>query len=178
MSKILESEDYNEPRCLLCMDDEKDGKPKNTVPINRVIEKADEYFSRNDYIGAEKHFLYWLSEAYSYGDLRGAFSITNELMGLYRKTGKKEEALKKIEETDDLIEKLGIADSVSGGTAYVNQATVYKSFGMSDKAYPIFKKALVIYERDLSEGDGRLGGLYNNMALTLTDLKEYEEAKK
>ncbi len=47
--KILKPEDYEEPECLLCMDD------KSVTPINtrRFIEKLDEYYGRNDYDGAE-----------------------------------------------------------------------------------------------------------------------------
>ena len=33
-----------------------------------------------------------------------------------------------------------------------------------------------IYEKNLSDTDSRLGGLYNNMALTLSDLEHFEEA--
>ena len=70
-------------------------RPKNAngkIPVERVIEKLDDFLSRNDYSSAEKHLLYWLSEAKELKDVRGEFAVSNELMGLYRKTGKKDEA--------------------------------------------------------------------------------------
>ena len=170
--KILKPEDYEEPACLLCMDD------KSVTPINtrRFIEKLDEYYGRNDYDGAERHLKYWLNEAEAGGDLRGQFTVYNEMMGYYRKTGRFSEAVDASEHALSLISKLGISNQASAGTAYVNTATVYKTFNMSDAALPWFLKAKEIYEKELDNSDGRLGGLYNNMALSLCDLKRYGEA--
>ena len=170
--KILKPEDYEEPDCLLCMDD------KSVTPINtrRFIKKLDEYYGRNDYGGAERHLKYWLNEAQAGGDLRGQFTVYNEMMGYYRKQNRFDEAVYASERALSLISKLGIAGQVSAGTAYVNTATVYKTFNMSDAALPWFLKAKEIYEKELNQNDGRLGGLYNNMALSLCDMKRYDEA--
>ena len=42
---------------------------------------------------------------------------------------------------------------------------------------PLYEKARAVYEAALPADDGRLGGLYNNMALALTDLDRYAEAR-
>ena len=175
---ILLPEDYTDPQCPFCTDAYKNQPPVKSIPVGRILDKADEYFSRNDYAGAERHFLFWLEEAKEGNDDRGAFALRNELMGLYRKTGKREKALENLSETLGLIKKMGIEDTVSAGTAFVNAATVYKAFSMSEKAVPLFEKAREIYERELKEGDGRLGGLYNNTALALVDLKRYSAARE
>ena len=39
-------------------------------------------------------------------------------------------------------------------------------------------KAKEIYEKELQSDDPRLGGLYNNLGLTLTDLKRFDEAEE
>ena len=170
--KTLKPEDYVEPQCVLCMDDH-DVKPIDT---RRFIEKLDSYYSKNDYAGAERHLKYWLSEAKSGNDLRGQFTVYNEMMGIYRKTGRFDEAKEASEKALSLISSLGIENSAAAGTAYVNAATVYKTFGMSDKAMPLFEKAKAVYEKTLKENDARTGGLYNNMALSLADLHRYGEA--
>ena len=77
----------------------------------------------------------------------------------------------------DTGEKLGIGDRVSGATAYINAGTVYKAFGMSSEAVALFEKARSIYERDLEDGDARLGGLYNNYALVLADTGDLDGAE-
>ena len=178
MCKPIDLEDYAEPRCLLKMGGQEEGCAVTAVPAGRITEKANEYFSRNDYAGAERHFLYWLSEAKAVKDKRGEFTVCNELMGLYRKTGKREEALKAVSRIVELISELGIERTVSAGTAYLNAGTVYKAFGMAETALPYFERALKIYNDSLSEGNALFGGLFNNMALCLTDLKRFSEARE
>ena len=47
------------------------GSGTRPVPQQRIVAKMDEYMSRRDYAGAEKHLLYWLEEARQGNDLRG-----------------------------------------------------------------------------------------------------------
>lgn len=152
------------------------GEQLRTVPIGRVIDKLDEYLHKNDYEAAERHLRYWLAEAREAKDLRGMLSIRNEQIGLYRKLLRKAEGLEAIEEALDLCIRLGIENTVSMGTTLVNAATAYKAFGMAKRALPLYVQAQRIYEAMLDGGDARLGGLYNNMALTVMELGEYERA--
>ena len=157
----LSKEDYEEPNCVLCMDQD----APSPIPQRRVREKLDEYMSRRDYAGAERHLNYWLAEAQQNRDMRGEFFVRGEMMGHYRKTGNQEQAILHANESLDLIERLGFENTLSAGTAYVNAATVYDAFGMPERSIELFEKAKVIYEGNLPETDGRLGGLYNNMGL-------------
>ena len=97
-------------------------------------------------------------------------------MGLYRKLGQKQKALSAVSSALAKIEALGIESQVGSATTFLNSATVYKAFGDPDASLPLFIKAKAIYEAELSPLDERLGGLYNNMALTLVDLERYTEA--
>ena len=172
----LRAEDYAEPRCLLC-DEPHGAKPKpKTIPQQRVLEKFDEYTSRSDYAGAERHMLYWLEEARLGGDLRGQFQILNELMGLYRKTAQEEKAFRSMEDALALAHALGVDEQVGGATALLNAATVCNAFGKAPRSLPLFERARSIYETLLPPDDPRMGGLYNNMALTLVSLGRYDEA--
>ncbi len=173
----ISKEDYEEPRCLLRMDKGKPG-PLRTVPVGRVLEKLDEHLVRDDWAAAERHLDYWLAEAKDAHDEKAELAIQGERMGLFRKRGRREEALAAVREAIRLIESLGMEETVSGATAFVNIATVYKTFGESDKALPFFRQALPVYEAQLSEDDARLGGLCNNMALALTDLSQFAEARR
>ncbi len=101
----------------------KDIQPRiQSIPQERIIRKMDEYMSRRDYAGAERHLKYWLEEAKMGNDRRGELLIRNELVGHFRKTGNREEALQNGERALDLLKELGFEDSVSGGTTYVNMA--------------------------------------------------------
>lgn len=176
MNNFIKPQDYEEQACPLCIDNLKNGANITKIPTGRVIEKLDEYLNKNDYDGALRHLIYWKEEAEYGNDLRGKFSVLNELLGLYRKTGKREEALKTVDEILEVIRGLDNEYSVSAATAYLNCATVYKAFGVFEPSLKLFKKATEIYEKELKPYDTRLGGLYNNFGLLLCDLKRFEEA--
>ncbi len=178
---MIDAEDYKEPSCPFCTDfyDPKSKEtPTLTVPIQRVIEKLDSYFSRNDYEGAERHLLYWLQEAEQGNDRRGELAVRDELLGLYRKIGKRDEAMKSIERCRTLIDALELTESVTAGTVYLNIATVYEAFAMPEKAIEFYTAAEKLYKKYLSADDEKFAGLFNNMALAYTDLGEYGEAEK
>ncbi|MBO6054734.1 MAG: tetratricopeptide repeat protein, partial [Oscillospiraceae bacterium] len=173
---VLIPEDYMEPSCLLC--DEPYGKTPEVraVPQQRIIEKMNDYMSRRDYAGAERHLLYWLEEAKLGRDQRGELMLNNELVGHYRKTGDREKAFEAAGEALRLLDELDFSGSVSAGTTYTNVATAFSAFGENPKALELFEKARKAYESSPAAQPQLLGGLYNNMALTLTALGHYEEA--
>lgn len=169
--------DYTDPICPFCTDQFKKQPPVHPIPISRILEKLDEHLGRNDYDSAEKHLLYWLGEAEDGRDKHGMLTIGNELMGLYRKTNRKEKALESVKKALSLIDELNLGTAVVAGTTLTNAATVYKAFAMPEDSIELFEKAKAIYEKELAPDDSRLGGLYNNLGLTLTDLRRFNEAK-
>ena len=177
MADYLKQEDYQEPQCLLCETDPQSPEAAvSRIPTGRVIEKLDAYFAQNDYAAAERHLRYWEQEALAGGDDRGLYTVCNELMGLCRKLGQRDEAVAYAERTLALVERLSMADNVTGATACLNAATVYKAFGDAAKGLPLFERAKAIYESQLAPDDSRLAGLYNNMALALVDLRRFDDA--
>lgn len=171
--KELSKDDYEEPLCLLNMS--RDAAP---IPITRIIDKLDAYLNKKDYDAAERHLRYWISEAESCRDLRGKLAILNEQIGLYRKTEKESECLVAIGDALALADSLDMKQSITYGTTLINAATGCKAFGKEKEALPLYRKAQAIYESLLDANDGRLGGLYNNMALTLVELKKFREAEE
>ena len=172
----LSPEDYVEPRCLLC-DEPYGAEPQSkSVPQQRIIEKLDEYMSRRDYAGAERHLLYWLAEAELGRDRRGELMICNELIGHYRKTGNRDKALAFAERALALLRELDFEGTISSGTTYTNAATAYNAFGENGRALALFEKARAVYEGNANTEPRLLGGLYNNMALTLAALRRFPEA--
>lgn len=173
----LKPEDYLEPSCPFCTDGLDEKKPVHPIDICRMMDKLNAYLDRNDYDAAERHLDFWLSEARYNNDERGALAVLNEQMGLHRKRGNRERALLASEQALTLLDTLQMQGTLTAGTTYVNAATVYKSFGMAKDALPLYRAAQEIYEKELPENDGRRGGLYNNMALALTDEKQFREAE-
>jgi len=147
------------------------------IPRDRVLEKLDSLLRSNDYAAAKRLLQYWLSEAEYTGDSSGVLLMQNELMGLCRKLGEKEQALQYAQAALDQVGKMDIGDNVGAATTYLNSATVCKAFGLPEDAIQLFQMAQAIYERDLAPTDDRLGGLYNNMGLALVDLKRFRQAE-
>lgn len=172
----IDKEDYLEPNCVLC-GEPYDAEPRvKPVPQQRIMEKVDGYMSRRDYAGVERHLLYWLEEAKLGRDEKGELMIRNELVGHYRKTGEKEKAFPQAEAALALLDTLGYEGSITAGTTCVNAATAYQAFGEHERALAVFERARKNYEAIASLKPELLGGLYNNMALTLVSLKRFGEA--
>ena len=104
------------------------------IPQERILTKLDEYLHRNDYAAAERHLLYWLGEAEQWGDGGIELTVRNELMGLYRKLGRGEEALACVDAALGKIKEMNIGGQVGSATTYLNSATVYKAFGRAEEA--------------------------------------------
>lgn len=168
---LLSKEDFEEPCCPLKM-----LSAVTPIPMRRVMERLDDYLNRDDYASAERHLRYWLAEAEAGSDLAGKLTILNEEIGLYRKLGMEAEGLHAIRDALALADSLDMKNTVSYGTTLINAATGYKAFGRAEAALPLYQQAKVIYETLLEPDDGRLGGLYNNMALTVAALGNYREA--
>ena len=151
-------------------------EPIKPVPQRRIVEKMDEYMSRRDYAGAERHLLYWLAEAELGRDLQGQLMLRNEMVGHYRKTGQREKAMESAGKALELLEALGMEDTISAGTTCVNIATACNAFGEYGRSMELFERARAAYEGSGYVEPQLLGGLYNNMALTCSALGRYEEA--
>ncbi|MBE6828195.1 MAG: tetratricopeptide repeat protein [Ruminococcaceae bacterium] len=173
----LDRDDYEEPRCLLCMDaNGRDDKPVSRIDAGRMLARLDEYFSHNDYEGAERHLKFWLTEAQFGNDKEGELLIRNEMMGLFRKLSKKDEAYEALNNALSLLDVLSLDGTEIYGTTHLNAATVLKAFGEPEKSIDLFRKAEEAYAKRLDASDTKFAGLYNNMGLTLTDLGRYGEA--
>lgn len=178
---MIDSFDYKEPSCALCGGREFYNPNKNDpierIPVSRAIEKLDEYLNKNDTNGARAHLEYWQKEAIALRDEHGELTITNELIGLYRKLDIKQLALSSANRALALVNSLKLEGSISEATVLLNVATAYKAFGDSEKAVALYDKTLAVYKEKLPENDVMFAGLFNNAALALTDLKRYDEAE-
>lgn len=148
------------------------------LPVDRILAKEDEYLSKNDYESAERHLEYWLGEARLQADGRAILLIDNELIGLHRKLGHRDQALDFCQKALAQVERMKIGENIGAATTYLNAATAYKAFDQAQSSIPLFERAEGIYRRELAPNDPRFGGLYNNMGLALCDLKRFEEAKE
>ena len=174
----MDKNDYTDPACPFDFS-QYTGQPRETVPVRRVLDKEDNLLALNDYTSAEKLLRYWIREAQELDDRRGEFTLWNELMGVLRKCGKTEEAIRAAEEALTLAKDPVVSgDPVGAATCLINAGTVLTAADRPSDAVPLFEMASQIYEKVLPADDARLGGLYNNMALSRTDTGDYSGALK
>lgn len=146
------------------------------MEIKRILDKFDSLMEEKNFDEAERLLEYWIVECEQAEDKRNGFTLLNELVGFYRMRGERPQGMKTCQSLIDTVEEMGLADKVSGATAYINVATAYKSFNMADRALPLYEKAQAIYEKELEQTDPRLPALYNNMALTIMEYGKYLSA--
>lgn len=144
--------------------------------IGRILTKLDNLFARKEYAEAERLLKYWEKEGQASGDDKVHYLALNEQMGLYRKLGRRDDAMAAVSRMLRYLDRRQRRMSVEGATALLNAGTVYKAFGQSEEALPLFEEAMFVYEELLPDNDRRLAGLYNNMSSALADLKRYDEA--
>ncbi len=145
--------------------------------IIMLISELDELLSKNNLIGAEKLLASALCDAEAAESKSEMLTVLSEQMGLFRKLGKSEEGINASLRGIALLEETGLDKSVSGATILLNAATSLKAFGEADRALSYYEKALEVYKCSLPDEDERFGGLYNNYALCLMDLKRYSDAE-
>ena len=148
------------------------------INIARFIERLDGCFNRNDMKAARECIEYWEAEARRLGDDSGLLTVLNEAVGFYRRSQKKSKALRAMEESLSLVEKLGLTRSPSGATIYINAATTLSFFGREEEGLRLYDQAAHCYiDSDLTESY-EYAALLNNKAATLNALKRYDEAEE
>lgn len=151
---------------------------KAHIDIARFIDRLDACFNRNDMRAARECIEYWEHEARQNGDDRGLLTVLNEAVGCYRRCKKKTKALCAMEESLSLVKTLGLSESLSGATIYINAATTLSFFGRVQEGLELYDKAAVCYRKNGGTQTYEYAALLNNKAATLHELKRYDEAEE
>jgi len=177
---MIDKFDYLEPCCPLSGGKDfyefDPAKPQGHIPVQNVIRKLDACLNKECYDDAKRVLEYWRAEARALNDRSGELSVLNEMLGLSRKINDEAMGLEAANASLALLATMD--ETVSKGTILLNTATTLKAFGEPRKAIAIYEHAQSIYEKLLPKGDERFAGLYNNKAITLTELAEYDEAER
>ena len=83
-----------------------------------------------------------------------------------------------MEESLSLVEKLGLTQSLSGATIYINAATTLSFFGREEEGLRLYDKAAECYIGNNLTETYEYAALLNNRAGTLNGLKRYDEAEE
>lgn len=149
-----------------------------SIDVQRFISKLDSCFDKNDMRGARECITFWENEARQLEDDRALLTVLNEAVGFYRRSQKKGKAMQAMEESLELVDKLGLRKTISGSTIYINAATTLSFFGKEEQALEIYNKAALCFISSNKTNTYEYAALLNNKAGTLNALKRYDEAEQ
>lgn len=143
----------------------------------KIIRELDLLFSKNEVEKAGAYLYENLKLSREYGDSAAEITVLNELIGYHRRTGNEKEAIKLVNEAVKLTENRFFG-GITAANTYLNSATTLKCFNKASEALPLYKKAYGLYLENISEGDYRFAGFFNNYGLALTDTGNFDGAEK
>lgn len=174
--------DYTEPCC--CFDaSQYTGTPDSShiehpLDVPEIIRGLDQLNNAGRESEAEAYLDQWLEKARLRKDWRAELSVLSELLGQVRRSMKEEKGIRTANEVLALLREHSLGSTVSGATILLNTATTLKCFGRAEESIPIFRHVSRVYADHLDPADYRFAGLYNNMALSLQDVKDYPSAER
>ena len=156
-----------------------DAEPcRNSIDVRAAVAELDGLYNSGRENEAGAFLDRMRDEARTIGDWRGELSMLSELLGHHRRDGNREKGMAAVNDALDLIRIHRMGNTVSGATVLLNAATTMKCFGRAKESVPIFEHVARVYANNLDPTDYRFGGLYNNMALSYEDVKEYAKAEQ
>lgn len=175
----LEKEDWEEPMC--CFRPNAAAKElhagQSGRSVHEVIREYDRLIALDAGEDAGRFLEFWQETFESGANWAAQITILNEMMGFYRNAGEAAKGLAASEKGIALIREHGMAETVSGGTTFLNAATTMKAFGKVKEAMPFYEEAFRAYGNSLDPSDYRFGSLFNNMALAWEDQGDYRKAE-
>ncbi len=135
-----------------------------------ILQTLDMLFDSHQLEQIEPFLMEQLDSAFAHGDYNCCITILNELIGYYRDMGRFDEMLSACGRATQLLEQLGLQDSIPYATTLLNVATALRAMGNYDAALEEYKKVFPIYQRELEPTDTRFAALYNNISLLYQEM--------
>lgn len=135
------------------------------MELTSIFEHLDNLFAQEKLDEAESYLSQMCAQAERDGDIDACIGLYNELIGLYRVSGKDASCFAAAEKALTLLKAAGLTDSVHYATALLNYATARTVFGYLNEALSLYQQAEAIYAARLQPDDARLASLYNNLSL-------------
>jgi len=174
--------DYAESRC--CFDASLYTGTPDTAPCPKALDMPS-FIARLDslYSAGKEHEAGLaldaaIEKSRKMCDWRSELSLLSELCGHCRRSGEEDKAMDAIEAIMGIIKEHRMGSTVSAATVLLNAATTLKCFARAEASIPIFEQVSRIYAANLDPYDYRFAGLYNNMALSCADVKDYSKAEE
>ena len=146
------------------------------MTVQEKLQKLDEMYAEGNLAQAEKQLKNWIGDADLEFEKGAKLTFYNELMGLYRTTGRAKQGAELAEEALALVKELGAEGSVSHGTTLLNAATVCARAQQFDKSLGYYAQAADIFAAQGLQNSYQMAGLYNNMSRIYGEKGDDEKA--
>ncbi len=145
--------------------------------LQEFYKKLDEVFQERNAQKVVDFLEQSLAEAKEQDDALGIIAVSNELGGVYRVTGKTQQAKDICEDVLKRIEAIGMGDTQHYATALLNAGDVHLSAGQWEEAINLFSQAKErLAALELGE-DYRMAALCNNMSVAYRETGKLQEAE-
>lgn len=144
--------------------------------VEEILQILDQLFDEHRLDQIEPSLTEQLDAAYQIGDYNCCVTILNELIGFYRDMSRYQEMMAACERTMQLLEQLGLQDSIPYATTLLNIATALRAMGDYETALEYYKEVFPIYQKHMDPNDSRYAALYNNISLLYQEMGNYKQA--
>ena len=146
------------------------------MDLNQVFNKLDDMMRRADIDNVIPYLEDQCKQAESEGDGGSLLSILNELVGFCRETCQYEKAMEYAATALQVIEQIGLNDTVHHATTLLNIANCLRAAGRLTDSLNTYHKVEAMYHRMLPENDFGFASLYNNESLLYQELNDFNNA--
>ena len=134
------------------------------MELKDQLEKLDSLYADGNLPEAEKMLNNWLEDARLMADDASRLTLLNELMGLYRTTGRASQAAECAGEALGLVDRLNLTGTAQHGTTLLNAATAYSRAGDYDRALELYAAAGNLFRQNGLDGSYQMASLFNNIS--------------
>lgn len=142
----------------------------------QLLDQLDNFYRSSDTTGAENLLNHARSECERTHDQGALLTVYNELIGLYRETGRCEQSVELTDLALKLTADLSLNGTIEHGATLLNGATACRSAGQLERSLAFYLQAETIFLKNNQEHSYYMASLYNNVSQLYQDRQEYELA--
>jgi len=154
------------------------GRGQTKLDIQKVLAQVDKYFEENKGEEAEKLMQQSIVQAVREEDDASLLHLLNELLGYYRETSQRENAMQIASQAIAQAGRMGLEGTIPYATTLLNVANACRVCGKLQESMEYYRQTEEIYARQLEPDDMLTAGLKNNMSLLYQEMGNFAEAKK
>lgn len=146
--------------------------------LEQLMAELDELFAQEKISEIPQFLEANIAQARAEGAQDILLTLYNESIGFYRETGQYELSIKNCHKAMDLMDEMGLQDTLPYATTLLNAATAHRAAGLLQESLALYNRVRPIYVAQLDEDDIYFAGLYNNLSLLYQEMGDFAKAKE